>query len=1078
MKLHHISIAAVTLLLWSCVEHRPVRNGLSDESTYLTKEELTQPNIKIEGSEDDTWLHRINVVATSAPAVSGEFPGAESFTKLVRFRFREDALQLVDAQRFQPDDLDDPNDDDPFTVDRVLFEFPGKHIDVKLRESLDGERTNWLEENTERGWMDRQSFRVDWEKISLAPHYAMGAIGGYFTSACARVVTTRMVPDSLVWDEADQYLSFDLEVNRVFDLASARAICYAWAFLGQHIYDTNVVDTDTVVYKFQFWRRGETNYEPEYLSEKDPVNKKYGAFQLLNLYVDKQTGLLGGKRLVKRWNPNRAESDPVVYYFAEGFPEKFKDIFTSPDHGIEQATNAAFEAAGATLRVKFLDHDHDGVNRKLGDMRYSFVAWFHNQLGAGPLGYGPSSADPRTGELFSGNVNAYNYAYDLFRFFVAEYLADSITCEVEGENNAELEQACSARPECKWAGEQCQARDLEGDSCEPGTSLAPSVDDDRLDSALFNEMRFVMEKPEETHHTGTAADFLPEPTGANFAEDYHRILPETRYGYPGWNAYTYHTLGKAPVAEIAQMMVKEVEFQEEMEAIMMGDNPFDGTPLHTRAGIESQTEFMHRFREWKKNHQDLKAQMAMVDGLSNIYRMGEGDWLAHLRRSARHCKDDGTWESDSEYSERFLKGIISLLMFHEFGHTIGLRHNFFGSMDKKHFHEGAVSASVMDYVHLESEAGAPARWGNYDINALKWIYGTEQVREEAMQEDFLYCTDEHRIFSPLCRAYDFGTTPAQIVLNAIDQYDWGYKYRNRRAYRQFWDVGSYTRRVFGSVFDIQRMWYLALFDWGSGGVQEVLKRLDQTEGLGAASQAEYDERAVDFYNDLAAANEMMMAFYDAIINQSSSFRNYQTEFDPFYGDIRRIGIIIDKLYATFAFMDLQDVTYSPNISTYVAMYDAPFGTNAFALSQRVLDNMLGSNYDTFPWFRYYAIALFASVTNTNLVGSAELKERIAIHRFNTASDLYERFPQDSVDQALRPDNPQQTFVHDGEEYVYTFLDDRTWHLVAGRSRSPVSFQFLRDYNEALNGNASSGRDNYGLKILLAYHEYYNNFVGY
>ena len=1058
MNLRHTAIAGSVLLLASCVDHRPVRNGLSDESTYVDKADLTVPNTKIEGSEDDTWLHRINVVATSAPAVSGEFPGYESFSKLVRFRFREDVLQLVDAQRYQPDLPDDAedevglNDDDPFTVDRVLFEFPGKHVDIKLRESLDGERTNWLEENTERGWMDRQSFRVDWEDITLAPHYAMGAIGGYFTNACARVVSTRMVPDSFVWDADDQYLSFDLEVNRVFDLTTARAICYAWAFLGQSVYDMNVVDTDTVVYKMQFWRRGASDYEPQYLSEKDPVNQKYGTFQLLNLFVDSDTGLLGAKRLVKRWNPNR---EKITYYFAEGFPEKFKDIFTCTgqpegcdvDRTIEKQTNDVLAAAGATMQVEFLEHDHDGTDRKLGDMRYSFVAWFQNQLGAGPLGYGPSSADPRTGEVFSGNVNGYNYAYDLFRFFVAEYLAD--------------------------AG----APDM-GDSCEPGSSFVPEGDEGRLDSALFNEMRFVMDKDEGTQYTGTASDFLPEPSGELYAEDYHRILPETRYGYPGWNAYTYHTTGKAPVTEIAEMMVKEAEFQEEMEAIMMGNNPFDGAPLHTRDGINLQQDFLQSFREWRANHHDLKAQLAMVDGLDNIYRMGEGDWLAHLRRSARHCKADGTWETDAEYSDRFLKGVISLLMFHEFGHTIGLRHNFFGSMDKKHFHEGAVSASVMDYVHLESEGGAPSRWGEYDKAALSWIYGTEAVRDTEMQKDFLYCTDEHRIFSPLCRAYDFGTSPAQVVLNAIDQYDWGYKFRNRRAYRQFWDIGGYTGRVFNSVFDIQRMWYLALFDWGRGGVQEVLKRLDQTEGKAVLSQAEYDERAVDFYNDLASANEMMMAFYDAIINQSASFRNYQTEFDPFYGDIRRLGIIIDKLYATFAFMDLQDVTYSPNISTYVAMYDAPFGTNALSLSQRVLDNMLGSNYDTFPWFRYYAIAIFANVANTNLIGSTELRDRIAIHRFNNESDLFERFPRDAVDQALRPDNPQQTFVHQGEEFVYTFLGDRTWHLVAGRSRSPVSFRFIRDYNESLNGSASTGLDNYGLKILLAYHEYYNNFVGY
>jgi len=222
-----------------------------------------------------------------------------------------------------------------------------------------------------------------------------------------------------------------------------------------------------------------------------------------------------------------------------------------------------------------------------------------------------------------------------------------------------------------------------------------------------------------------------------------------------------------------------------------------------------------------------------------------------------------------------------------------------------------------------------------------------------------------------------------------------------------------------------------------------------------------------------------MAFYDAVINQPASFRNYQTEFDPYYGDVLRLGIIIDKLFATFAFMDLQEVwNYNPNLYTYVAMYDAPFGTANWALSQRVLDNMLGSNYDTFAWFKYTALALFADATNTNLIGSGELKERIAIRRFENELELTLRFGDDVLEQASSPRNDMQLFFHAGEEYVYTYLEDRDWHLVANRSRNPVSFSYMKDYNRSLNSHASESLDNFGLKILLAYYEYFNNFVGF
>ena len=76
------------------------------------------------------------------------------------------------------------------------------------------------------------------------------------------------------------------------------------------------------------------------------------------------------------------------------------------------------------------------------------------------------------------------------------------------------------------------------------------------------------------------------------------------------------------------------------------------------------------------------------------------------------------------------------------------------------------------------------------------------------------------------------------------------------------------------------------------------------------------------------------------------------------------------------------------------------------------------------------------------------------------------------------DRAGQLFIHNAETYVYTYLADRNWHLVARKSRSPVSFQYMRDYNNSLNSGASGSLDTYGLKVMLSYHEYFNNFQGF
>ncbi|MGC4121840.1 MAG: zinc-dependent metalloprotease [Myxococcales bacterium] len=1055
------ALAAATLL-FSCVEHRPVRNGLRDESIYLDKAALTNVNPKAPDSKDDGWLMKVTVVKTSSPNPAGDyaFPGMESDTKYVKLRFNEEALQVIDGRTFMIDRPTDPNDDLATTTGRVMMEFAGSHVDVKLRESLDGERTNYLEENTEEPWAKRQKFKVDFEKTSLDPFTTVAWYYGEFLHDCVRPVSAHAVPGSYEWDEKDQSLQFVIESNYIFTVEGG---CYdMMSFVSGS-------GTGTIQYRVSFYRPGQSAYQREEIAEKDPVNKKYGSIQVMNPFHDEKSGLLSAKTYIQRWDPNRTE--PVVYYFAEGFPENFKKMFTDE---IKAQTNKIMEDAGAKLRFDFKEWNDGGIERHQGDLRYSFVAWHQDIDGTrGLLGYGPSSSDPRTGEVLSANVNLYNIGQDYYRFMIQDYLE-----RVGAQKKPD--------PAKKW----------EEIACTQGQTVAPTDQKQRFTTGLFQEMARVMELSDTQLADGvTLDDFLPEPKQdkAAFLNNYNKLLNELRFFDPLYNAYVYRTT-EAPVAEYKQKKAVDAEFTKAMDKILHNEDPFGGVSLYSRDGIEKQNQMLQKFRTWKKNRKQLEQLENAMFSHKCVYTFDAGDAISAIGASARQCVQDASgggwhWESDDVYRERIIEAVTFHVGIHEFGHTLSLRHNFYGSVDAKHMDAGEVTASVMDYVRSQEEIGAPRIWHQYDVAALSWIFGTAPVRTEQMKKDLLYCTDEHSGNSPLCRTFDLGTTPSQIVLNAIERYDLVYEIRNRRAYRTFWDTSGYDYAIYDAVFPLQRMWYLALFDWGGGGVQDTLKRLDQITGT-VKSDPEYNEIAADYTNDVSAAIGLTMAFYDAIINQPASSRNYMTEYDPYYGDVLRLGIITDKLYATFAFMDLQEVwDYDPNYYTYVAMYDAPFSNKNQALSQRVLDNMLGANYDTFPWFQYYALNIYASVTNTNLVDSAQLKERIAIRRYNNKADFVAEFGAEAYDAANASDNTAGVFTVSGAlcdgpnkmpcgEYAYTYLQDRGWHLVAGKSRSPVSYQYIRDYNEQLRGGASDSLDNYGLKVLLAYHEYYNNFSGY
>ncbi|MEO8179989.1 MAG: zinc-dependent metalloprotease [Deltaproteobacteria bacterium] len=1038
-------LLGLALVPAACVDHRPIRNGLLDEHVYLTKTDLTGDNPKLD-RPNDGWLFKTTVVKTSSPNVLGDyaFPGFESGTQYVRFQFKEDKLQVTDGQKLQQDDADDPNDDLATNANRVLFEFDGQHVDVQLRESLDGERTNYLEENTEQSWQERKTFRVDFETTNMDPIASTAWFYGDYIKDCANAISKSLVPDSFEWDADDQYLSFLIEVNYDLNLITSLGGCWNMVSLATG------VGTSTIQYRLSFYRPGASDYVPEAVAEKDEVNKKYGAFQVLDVFRDEESGLLSAKTLLQRWNPNRTE--PVVFYFHEGFPDRFKPMFEE----IKEQTNQTLEQSGAKLRFDFREYDEGGKIRNLGDVRYSFVTWNQDvDTTRGLLGYGPSSSDPRTGEVLSANLNLYNIGMDYYRFLIQDFL------EANG--------ALKPDPAKKW----------EETACEAGQTLAPVAETGRLKSTLFDEMRRVMDLPASTADSIETKTFIPTPTRGQeaFMKDLHRTLGEYRYSDPGSNQYVYRP-SSYPLQNFAQRQQVEREFQEQMGAILSNQDPLHGAVLHSRAGIQAQLGFVNQFRQWKQNHQQLKQDEEMLLGLKNISVFNANDAIGAIAQGARRCTDAGVWESNEQYSERIIEDVVFHVGIHEFGHNLGLRHNFYGSVDQKHMRENEVSASVMDYVYVPEEVGSHRGWGGYDQAALTWIYGTPEKRSEVMAEDFLYCTDEHRSRSPLCSAFDLGVTPSQIVLNGIERYDWLYSIRNQRAYRTFWDTGSYVNGVYSAIYDLQRLWYLSIFDWGGGGVQDVLKRLDQKSGQ-VLTDPEYDEISTDFYNDAQAAVGLTMAFYDSVINQPASFRDYQTKFDPFYGDILRIGISVDKLYTMFAFMDQQEVSnYSPNVNTFVSMYDQPFGARNLALSQRVLDDMLGASYDTFPWFRFTALGVFADVTNGNLVSNIELKDRIAIRRYEDLAELTATYGADILERATGPDNPEQLFTQDGQEYVYTFLDDQGWYLVASRSRSPVSYQYMRDYNQSLNAGASGTLDDYGLKILLAYYEFYNNFVGF
>lgn len=336
----------------------------------------------------------------------------------------------------------------------------------------------------------------------------------------------------------------------------------------------------------------------------------------------------------------------------------------------------------------------EGTEAQIGDLRYNMLGWVTEPNSFSPLGYGPSMADPETGELIQGTALIYGAALEHVASFSRDILA-LLTGDLSEE------EVMLGANVSDWLNAQRTGSD--GDIRREHHIGFDGSHTARIDEAMDFSWH-------PAHANSSAQNMQTEPTSLRaFFERAAGSLQKLSHqgvfgqGQAGAKLETLkgsdiEYLMTGPEMRVAAAVPVDHSLTN---SIMEKASPLRGlSPRHLRDGQSSTTVI-------QKHACILNADFA-DDGMLGLAReikraIDEGqtvlDW-----DGVSYPIADANGKVDYDQIRRMFRRIVLVsVATHEMGHTLGLRHNFSGSFDSLNYHP--------EYWRLRNDGNmAPRAW--------------------------------------------------------------------------------------------------------------------------------------------------------------------------------------------------------------------------------------------------------------------------------------------------------------------------------------------------------------------------------